>query len=98
MKSIVLPLAIFCSCVPETTTSTTDMVASESILTEESNGYDCCEENGNIEGKENICATSRSPKCVGCDGAPVLCETSCVSHGETLPCCLASDGSTVPCP
>ncbi len=100
MKSsaITLPFLLAAACC----STASGPVGSETIddpepQQESPTGSDCCEQHGTLDGKPDACAVAKPPKCIGCDGAPVLCQTACVIDGETVPCCLAS-GETVPCP
>jgi len=100
MKSIIFPLlfatSMCCSSDDTTTGAVSDSGSSSDNM--ESDGVDCCERSGEFsDEKQDVCAVSDPPRCIGCEGQPVLCQTSCVSHGKTVPCCLAS-GETIPCP
>ena len=75
---------------------TDDSTDSESSPTEA--GPLCCADHGNIDGYDNICAISEAPKCIGCDGQPVLCMTTGCGVPSVDDCCLDDDGATVTCP
>jgi hypothetical protein len=75
---------------------TDDYVDSDSLPTDA--GGECCAIHGNIDGSDNICAISETPKCVGCDGKPVLCMTTGCGVPFVDDCCLDDDGATVTCP
>lgn len=57
----------------------------------------CCETHGSVPGKENICAASVEPFCIGCDGEPVLCMTTGCGDHSSEACCLDEAGQTVAC-
>ena len=77
-------------------TDTSDMEMESTPAPTEA-GANCCAVYGTQAGKDNICAISDAPFCVGCDGEPVLCMTTGCGVPFTQDCCLVG-GETVTCP